>query len=539
MANPAAPASDFRDYFNTRLTQEIAANEQRGVSTKFDELQRASAEKQESLGRLILDQEKALKLNENSNVALLGLDPKSFSGRLTNASAMMGEGLVREVQQQASGYHTSDAEVMKAGVPDEAFAAWQRTTKQGGGQPTPEDLRLLDTPVQEPTAPGMVPPEAGTEQISNAPGADAMLRTQAKQALLNPLTGRPETYFDRIQKINAAEAKSVQIRQGMDQSSLVHRGSQKEMADLVGEGYREGTGQIGEGWGKVTSGKDLTGGAKDLAAGLSKLIETVGEAGLENPQATAEHLIGNVPGMMMAAAGAGKGMLVSNTAYALEEYGKGIAAWKAAHNGEQPPAAERAKMAATAASLGVAESVGERLGLNLGKVGTGITKGIAKAAGETAEDAATKGFKDTLRNAAKTLSDNPITRTLGAGVAAGAGEFATEGYQTFAEGLIQGKPIDGEEIFLGATIGALSGGGMSGGMRGAAELTGATPQAGAKRAATAATQQTKSLAQLNAIASGDVSTLLDQTNRTTYSPSGAVAALQGNAELPETTAETP
>lgn len=85
-------ATDFRDYFNDRISQEIEKNALLGISTKYDQVQAASKEKQASLEDL-----RKLRLAQEAQAAAswvgqIGLDSQGIPSSLVNVGEAVFEG---------------------------------------------------------------------------------------------------------------------------------------------------------------------------------------------------------------------------------------------------------------------------------------------------------------------------------------------------------------------------------------------------------------------------------------------------------------
>lgn len=181
--------------------------------------------------------------------------------------------------------------------------------------------------------------------------------------------------------------------------------------------------------------KDAMDRAGEIVSGMAGLLSSAGRAAINNKSGVASYVAENLPQLAVGAFGpAGHTLMTaSNVGYAADNYQKGLENYAKANNGKLPSRDEQDYMARMAATLAVAEQLGDSLSLGVGKV-------IGKAG------------KSRIVNAAK------------AAVAGGIGETATEGYQTFGEGEATGKPATAEDIYKGAVIGGLSGGTLTGGM---------------------------------------------------------------------------
>lgn len=316
--------------------------------------------------------------------------------------------------------------------------------------------------------------------------------------------------LEMFDKAAEARTRSADINQAFDRSGTVYTGRRAELSNQLGDGFSKPWEQVKAGAAAVSDG-DLSGSA-DLASGLAKLVYNAGEAAVTNPGAAAEYIAENAPQLAIGAFGTvGKAaLLASNAGYASENYQKGIQKYQAENGGAYPPAEERQRMALFAASTALAEQVTDT---SLLKAAGGAADAV-KATGKA-------GFMKSLENTAKAVMKGVVS------------EAATEGYQTFAEGEASLTPASPEQIYEGAVVGGLAGGGMAGGGRALGELLKVTPEDLAAQAAA----QTRREAREAAVASGDVTALVDP-KQSTYDPAGAVAALSGNSALPTATEDT-
>ena len=442
---------------------------------KIAELKRASAQKLDGLEKYkarVAAQEKA---NEASLVGQLGLDPEGTVGTGVNLVARGLAGASKNVIGQLLAVPSSvKASIHELGLDEEDRQAYVRHTQ---GVATPEDMARLS------------------------------FKGQARDA---------STKLEMFQKADQSTEIAKDIRDTFNIDYLTHKANTDQLNADLGEGFQGNWDQVKEGWSTLTEGKGTSKGLSELASGLGGLIYKAGEAGVTNPLAVTEYVAENLPQMFVGGAGKmGAALLMeTNAGYAYENYEKGIAKYREKNNGAFPPEAERQKMAAYAASLALAEQLGDITAIK-GMFPAKAVKGVAEAA-----DAVTTGFKKGLLN------------TLNAGAKSLAVESGTEGWQTFAEGEATLKPATPEEIYTGASIGGLTGGSMSGGARGVAELLKATPE----HAKLKNLDADKAKALDEAIASGDVSNYTN-TKSKDYAPERAIAALFGNSQLETTTPE--
>jgi len=250
--------------------------------------------------------------------------------------------------------------------------------------------------------------------------------------------------------------------------------------------------------------------AISASASIGNLIANAVKVGADNPVATMEYMGEQVPMLALGSAGLiGKIALAETTlGYAGEYYNKGMQAYKAKNGGEYPPEEQRAEMLRDAISLAGAEYVGTMMSVSamgLNKAVTPLAL-MGKAAGTTAvKEAGELGLKSMLKGAGVGTLDvtkNVLKSTLG--------EAGTEGYQTYAEGQLLGKPASDLEIYKGATIGGLASGGITAPFATVAALTGNTEASVAKRKAKIAERK----AVNDAILSGNADAFLDPTSKT-------------------------
>lgn len=229
----------------------------------------------------------------------------------------------------------------------------------------------------------------------------------------------------------------------------------------------------------------------DTVTGIAKLLFGAGKSIVTNPKAVSEYIAENLPQLALGAQGrVGTALLgVSNVGYATEEYRKGIEAYMQNNAGALPSAALRNEMAVKAASLAVAEQLGE-----IGQLGAiGKVKNTAQRAKESAD-----GF---LKS---------VTKATGTGALE---EGLTEAYQTGIENDLQGKAFSGEDVYKAGVIGAASGGALSGSGRAASKAA----ESMADMAKKGAEDRALTDAVKAAIESGDTSAIRDPKSPT-YAP---------------------
>jgi hypothetical protein len=210
----------------------------------------------------------------------------------------------------------------------------------------------------------------------------------------------------------------------------------------------------------------------------------------------------NVPQLFVGAlGGVGKtAMALSNAGYAADYYQQGIEQYAKDHDGQLPSKDEMGRIGMWAASLAVAEHLGDHISL-----GAALGKDSTKTA-----------FKNSLRAATQGV----------------VGEGATETFQTYAEGEASGKPASLLDIYKGGVIGASSGGVLSGGGRAVAEASRATPEHAAEHADQV--QQAADFQQ--AVAENNPAPYFDPSH-TSYDPATGLGVLFAVNQKEDTTPE--
>jgi hypothetical protein len=408
--------------------------------------------------------------NKDSWTSKLGLNPDGIPGEAVNMAATLADGTAKVGTQIINMVPTLKAAAEMQGVPEEVKLAHARYKN---GSQTDEDMKLLSLP------------DGDISENRPLSKYQAVARAEARK------TGRLQTNMERMAKVDEALKFGEDLRSQTDISSIVHKGNQTDITNTAKAGYKDGMAKITSGWDKGGAT-----GAMDVASGIAGLIGTVGEAAWKNPTAAMELVVSNTP-QLAAAALSGGAMTTTNVAYAMEAYSKGVQEYQKTHNGQIPSGDELATMAAKAGSLAVAETLGDKFML-----GAKVIPGSGKVAGAVEKTA--------------------IGRA-GAAVGEGAvGEFGTEFYQTGMERNIEGKPYSGEENYVGGTLGAVAGGGLSAGVHLASpsHVPGTSPAADAPAPVPQAVQETYTAAK----ETGDVSALTDPQSPA-YAPDKAVQAL--------------
>lgn len=309
--------------------------------------------------------------------------------------------------------------------------------------------------------------------------------------------------FDTIKSSEKNRQAARSINNTFDLTRTVEQTNRNQFIGSLKEGFDQPYSQLTDGIQQAKDG-NLLDAAGNVSAGVAKLLFNAGSAMVTNGSGVREYVLENAPQLLIGTAGVpGKvAMAASNIGYAIDNYQQGIENFAKTNNGQMPSAARLQEMALQAASLAVAEQAGDMIGLGLGK--------LAGRAGRSG-----------------------ILNTVKAGAGGAASESLTEGYQTYMEGQITGKPVTASDVYVGGAIGAAAGGVLTGSMRGLQELSGTTPEKIEERKVEGSRQE----ALTGAIASGDVSALVDPKS-STYAPDQAIAALFGISQRPDATPES-
>lgn len=464
--------ADYRDYFNTRITQEMENNHQIGISTKYDDLQQASQEKIKNLAVLKEQQIVNEEARKKTWVGKLNLDPTSVAGGAVNRSASFVSGASRMAGNIASVVPDLAAGYDQLSRSDEQVAAYNRYKL---GIESSSDTELLNQK---------------TSLVSSYQGQEA--------------TG--PTALELFKREEVARSAGRGITSAFDLTSIVDQTKRDRLSTDLGKNFDANWDQTKSGFKNALKGNIA--GAGDTVAGLAKLVFTAGESALSNPGASLEYITENIPQLATGLFGkAGMAaMTAANVGYAADNFQQGIQNYQKENNGALPPLEKRQEMAAYAASLALAENVGDHVGLGLMNSGT--------------KDAARIGFKESLKNVAKAGAEGFVS------------EAGTEGYQTFAEGEATQKPATALGIYQGAVIGGVSGAGMSAGGRAVSEVAQATPEHIAKQAKVIQ----EKVDHLKAMEAGDTSVYLDPKSKQ-FDPVKGAQVLYGNSQKETTTPE--
>lgn len=418
--------------------------------------------------------------DQDSWVRKLGLNEDNILGRAVNLGASAYQGLGTLAGQLASLIPGTIAAADQANLTEQDLAALDRFHK---GQASPADMAQINRKV----APPVVIPGGITDPEMRA-------QVQARAQAMTDQNPNAPTPLSIWKDMNVKRESARNIVESTDYKDTVLQSKQTAFNEELGAGFDPAWSQVKEG------------GVANVTAGLAKLIYNAGAVAAGNPQASLEYVVQNLPQLAVGgvAGKAGKVALgASNVGYALDNYNQGIQNYQAQHGGELPPEDVRQKMALQAASLAIAEHAGDTAALAFAGKG---------------KDAVTAGFKQSLKNAGKAAGEGLLT------------EAPTEGFQTYMEGEVTGKPASAKDIYAGAAIGGIAGAGLSGGGRLVAEATGATPE----QAQVREEKQAAAKVVADAAQTGNVDALIDPKKQG-YAPDDAVIALLAHAKQETTT----
>lgn len=449
------------------------------IEDKMADVAAANAAKLASLDKSIAAaQQRAVALKEtqtNSWAGRMGLDTEDFLGSNVNRVASLVSGASRMVGNTLALPFTMGGAAAEIQGTNEDVDAFNRYRQ---GVATPQDMELLQRPVEQPSF------------------------AAAKAGGFGPKPASP-TMLELLTRGQENRTTARDINEAFDRSAIVHQGRRLELSEDLAAGFQDNVNKITEGWSDAKKGEywDAT---KGIVSGLADILVNTGSAVASNPGAVSEYVVENIPQLFVGAAGApGRAaMLASNAGYAADYYQQGIEQYSKDHNGDLPDMDTRRNIAGWAASLAVAEQLGDVVSL--------------KAASALGKDAAGSAFKNVLRAA-----------TTGA-----VAEGATEAYQTFAEGQAAGKDVSAFDIYQGGVIGAASGGALSGGGRAVAEVAQATPEHAEARL----NKKEQAEAFSKAVEENDPTQYLDKENKL-YNPETAAGVLFTHNQQEDTTPE--
>lgn len=417
------------------------------------------------------------------------LAPDGLLGAPINNAVAMGSGLSMLSGYVASGIHDLNAMDLNKDIPQEVKDARARML---AGTATDADMQLLALP-----------------------RGDVVKRPETTD-YMHKVRKDFKTNLEQITDMETSLDRAVNARKFFDLSGAVHTGTKDALTKDLGESANDSIAKFSKGIDQVKDGKTGSGLA-DMAVGLGGALSEIPGAALRNKQGAVTFLAENAANL--AASGLGKiPQALSNVGYGLDAFGQGVDAQRTANHGAIPTNEDLAWKAGLAATAVAAEYAGDKL--------SGVTD-LFKPAKKAVADEAKTALKKALG-----MVDNPVTRTAGAAVKGGSGEFLTEGYQTWAENAMKMEDTSLKQAYEGGAIGAIIGGGTGIAANLGAELTGNTPGKVLDRQATLQEKKTFSAA----VAANDPSAYLDSEART-YNPTKGAEVLLAHARLDTTTPE--
>jgi hypothetical protein len=452
-------------------------------------LEEASQAKIKALTQYSQERQAQNLANKDSWSNKVGIDSNSFEGKAINLAASLVSGASRDLGNVVALTPNALAYGDEAMLSQAHFDAGTRLSQ---GVATPEDMTLLNS------------------KLAPVSQRDHPLVREQAQRMADANPDAP-TVLDVLTRTGALRAGAKAVVEKFDNKQIVHQGNREKLTTALTDGFTPAWDQTKDGWESLKKGEDGK-GLSDIVQGLGSLLYTAGEAAINHPSASAEYVFENLPQLAVGLLGkAGKAtMSASNAGYGADLYRQGIANYQKENDGAFPPEDVRQKMAANAAGAVLMEQAGDVVGL-----------GLMKAGGKAGTDAVRTGFKESLKN---------TTRATMGGVAS---ESVTEGVQTHLEGEATLKAASAKDIYVGATIGGIAGGGLSGGGRAVAELVGATPEKAAKRAEDQAATETF----IEHAKTNNADFYLDEKSKD-YNPPKGVAVLFANSQAADTTPET-
>lgn len=398
---------------NDLISRKLATLNRWNTETKKGSLVEALDQKIKSMGAYAQEMERTAELNKNSLVTRLGVEPDSLAGSAVNLFASLGTGGARLAGHVAALPAQIGATSDAWDLGDREYQAYDRYKQ---GKASAEDMNLLNSRATKGTFRDRQGNQVAYESLPNMPTVmESIVSSQNKRELARDIVKRADT------------------------SNTIHQGNRQQLDRDLGDAFEQPWQQVSKGWESLKN-YDEGAGWKDIASGMAKLLVNTGSAVGNNKMAALEYITENLPQVGVGALGvAGKaGMAASNIGYAFDAYNQGIEEFQKKNKGAMPSDEQRQEMGMYAASLALAEQVGD----------VSMLKGLT---GGSALKESAAGFKKTLANAAKEMAKEGFT------------EAATEGWQTHAEGKAGLKEASAEDIYKGSVIGGLAGAGMAAG----------------------------------------------------------------------------
>lgn len=314
-------------------------------------------------------------------------------------------------------------------------------------------------------------------------GDDALLN-----AYIPTADGTPRTALESLQSAQALRDAAGKVSDFFDWSGIVDSTNRDRLSADIAENTEGGVTTLREA-GQAFDRGEIIQGLLTGAQGVGETIAGAVPAAAQNPAAVLEYASENLPQLAAAAKSAALGV-ATNVGYAADQLRSGYQDYAEENQGQLPNQDERIKMGVVAASLALAEQVGD---LGVLRAARGESGGIVRAV-----------------------------------VGASAKEGVTEGYQTWGEAQVHMRDASIEEIVEGATIGAAVGGTFAGG--------GSVATAAGKAAATANQKAVRQEAVAVAQETGNIEELVNPQS-SNYNPAAAVNVVHAQAKNENLTPE--
>lgn len=473
-------STDYRDYFDARITRELETNDSSYGAAKFEELQRASQEKVASLQELRRQRERIEAANRKSLVGQLGLDRDSFVGEAVDVGVATAAGVgnyigtVGNAAATLAGNAKAGQAFQDAANLDEYVSTNDDETKVSGLHRRAGDVGISALKG------AIAVPEMAVGLASMVSGGkagkyleEAGFRPEEAKRFLDTL--RTHEQQAASQKVNGAEGFWNTMAEIADNPSVVPHALMESLFPMFAGGLA-GRGLMALGARSVSS---AAGGVGPALPGV--LARTVGEKAASS-----------------LAAAAGEGMVMAGSA------------------------AEQIRQQTKDGRLSLKQA--------LSAAGTGLMgAGVARVSGAASKRLGLGDVEEALVEGSLGKSQlGAVTRTVGSG----SFEGGEEALQSSGEQVLQNVALDKaltEGVGNAAAMGLVTGAAMGAPM-GLAE----DARVKAEKKVVEANQQK---VVEDAIASGDVSALLDKSKPAVYAPERAVAALVSIAKKADTTPE--
>lgn len=470
--------------------------------SKTDNLIEASRQKEYALKMESIAKREALaKENESSLITKLGLEYDSGLGGAINLGAIFLDRTAKIASGAIAAPFSLRGQYKEQLIDPVSLDILKR--QEAGEQLTPEELKVINTPIK----------------------SDLSIGPVTLPATINSQT--PKEVYEGYFGLEGSKRIAREFRKATDISFIVNKEAEGLMQQelLADPKAVEALKRVSES--KVTDIKK-----EDVAT----LIANAVKVGGNNPLAVANLIASNMPNAILAGISP-MALATTNIGYSQEYYDK----WSdnfAKREGREPTLEEKKQAQLEAFSLAAAETVGDLLtastakalgaSLGLGKKAVGVItpeafKASLGAFGQTTAGAIASKAVPVIANAAKATGQVAL---------ASVGEAGTEGYQTNTESRLEkGVNASPEDIYFGMTAGALSSGGITASSAGvglAKDVFGAAKEI---KETYQERKEAKTEAYNTAVETGDVTPLMDQTNPLKSDWVGATEAIIENASL--------